>query len=228
MQFRSVLFTALLAGSTAMPATTLAETDTARPVKASEEINAAQQLVFLDGHLSGTHRGNVLSYGFVRRSGSDDGFSDTVRMFVTGEDGADRRDLRFDFLTGPRRIDFQPTRGYVGNPLIILFLERDIRDMSEATGGSAAHFRNQIRRSFENPQMEPVSIDFDGRQIEGVRVSVLPYREDPFLERFQDYADKRYDFVFSREIPGQLYQIHTDVPGLDGKPVEELTFQALN
>ena len=192
------------------------------------EINAAQQLVFLDGHLGETRPGNVLSYRFERRTRDGEGFTDSVRMFVTAAGDDERRDLRFDFLSGPNHIDFQATQGYVGNPLIILFLERDIRDMSRDTGGSAAHFRNRIRQSFETPRMDRTVVEHEGRRLEATRVSVTPFRDDPFIDRFRDYASKRYDFVFSAQIPGVLYRIHTETPGLEGEPVEELTFVSID
>jgi hypothetical protein len=149
-------------------------------------------------------------------------------MTVTEVRPDNPRDLSFEFLSGQRRIDFHDAEGYRGNPVIIQFLERDIRDMSLATGGSTNYFRNRIRKSFKEPQLRTISISVDGQAIEATEVTVTPFAKDPNIDKFERYAPKRYELIFSDQLPGGLYRIRTLVPG-DDRPVmeEQLTFSGV-
>jgi hypothetical protein len=192
------------------------------------EINEAQRLVFTNDYLQDAAPGTTLVYDFShRRSDGKDDFSDTVKMTVTasGKDG--RHDLSFDFLTGDRQVGFHPASGYKGNPLPIQFLERDVDQMAKATGGRSNYFQNRIRRAFLRPEVRPIKVSFQGKEVEATEVSVTPYRNDPNLDRFRSYANKRYEFTFSEQVPGGLYRIRTRVPEAKGlAPVaeEEMTF----
>jgi hypothetical protein len=194
------------------------------------EINEAQRLVFMNDYLDDIGAGSVLSYGFSHRGRESKGFSDTVKVTVTDVLEGGKHNLSFDFLTGDNHIDFHPAAGYKGNPVAIQFLERDIQEMAKSTDGHAGYFQNRIRKSFVHPEIREVKIPYQGKEVDGVKISVTPFVNDPNIDRFKAYAGKRYEFLFSDQIPGGLYEIHTLVPGQDGGDplVEEgLTFRQL-
>ena len=113
--------------------------------------------------------------------------------------------------------------------IIIQFLERDIRDMSQATGGSIHYFRNRIRKSFTEPQVRAIRISHDGKDMDAVEVVVTPFTRDPNVAKFERYAQKRYEFIMCDGVPGGLYRIHTLVPAGDEIQVEEqLTFSRVS
>ena len=192
------------------------------------EINQAQRLVFMNDGMRNVPVGSVLEYGFSSGGKDRDSYSDrvTVKVSRVGEDG--RRDMQFDFLTGEHHLDFSPATDYRGNPVSIHFLERDISELAKETGGDIAYFRNRVRRAFTHPEVRPVKISLDGKALDGVSVSVTPFVDDPNKERFPAYTNKRYDFLFSEQVPGGLYRIHTTVPGESGQGAtieEDLTFR---
>lgn len=186
------------------------------------ELNQAQQLVFMEDHLRNVPRNRVINYDFESHIKGMEDVADTVQMTVTEVREDNTRNLSFEFLTGSRRIDFHDAEGYRGNPIIIQFLERDIRDMSQATGGSTDYFRNRIRKSFTDPQVRTIRISLDGKDMDAVEVMVTPFVKDPNIAKFQRYAQKRYEFVFAVGVPGGLYRIHTLVPADDEIQIEEL------
>ena len=194
------------------------------------ELNQAQQLVFIDDHLRDIPSNRVLNYDFESHVKGTDDVADTVRMTVTEVREDNTRNLSFDFLTGSRHIDFHDAEGYRGsNPIIIQFLERDIRDMSQATGGSIHYFRNRIRKSFTEPQVRAIRISHDGKDMDAVEVVVTPFTRDPNVAKFERYAQKRYEFIMCDGVPGGLYRIHTLVPAGDEIQVEEqLTFSRVS
>ncbi len=194
------------------------------------ELNPAQQLFFMDDHLRGVEEGSILNYRFISTANGAEMVTDRVRVFVTAVDGQQKRSLSFDFLSGTRHIEFAPSVGYVGNPVLIHYLEYDIQQMAKAVGGGNGYFRNVIRRSFRTPQMRHTKITFEGKVLDATEIVVKPFVADRNIDKFRSYEDKRYEFIFSRQIPGGVYSIHSLVPGKDGEATvieETLTFSGL-
>ena len=203
------------------------------PVIADDEVpelNQAQILIFMGDHLKNVSPGHTLTYSFSSRAQDQAEIKDNIRMRVTGvaQDGG--RDLDFEFLSGNRRLPFPPARGYNGNPITVQFLERDVQDMAKATGGSRTYIRNRVRNAFMNPQMRDTKISYDGKEIDGVEITVKPFTNDPRAQaELSEFVNKHYRFVYSEDIPGGLFSIHITVPGNAApKLQEELTFRSLD
>lgn len=203
----------------------------ANKVMPPPDLNKAQKLVFFKDHLKGVPKGSRLDYGFKSTTKDADSFSDEIKITVTKVVDERKRDLEFNFLTGAHHIDFTPAKSYTGNPVIIHFLERDISQMARDTGGFNGYFRNRIRDAFKQPtEMRAVKIQYHGKELDGTEVVVTPFATDPNITNFQLYAHKRYEFIFSDQVPGGIYRIHTLVPSDDGKSAlidEEMTFQQI-
>jgi len=199
----------------------------ATDVQSISELNEAQKLVFIEDHLQGVPEGSRLDYSFKSATQDSDSFSDKVEVRVMKVVSDHKRDLEFNFLSGENHIDFTPAKGYTGNPVIIHFLERDILLMARNTGGYNGFFRNRIRDSFKNPaEVREVKVPYHDREVVGTEIIVTPFVADPFADNFKLYENKRYEFIFSDQVPGGLYRIHTQVPGDNGKDVlidEDLT-----
>ncbi len=192
------------------------------------ELNPAQKLVFYKDHMQGVSAGSRLDYGFKSTTLDADSFSDKVEVKVTKVVAEHKRDLEFNFLNGENHIDFSPAMAYKGNPVLIHFLERDIQQMARNTGGFNGFYRNRIRDSFKQPvEVREVKIPYHDKQVDGTEIVITPFVADPYVDNFKLYENKRYEFVFSDQVPGGIYRIRTQVPGDDGKQVlidEEMTF----
>jgi len=194
-------------------------------VMAAEEsptLNQAQVLIFMGNHLHNVSAGQTITYSFTSRAKDQKEIKDNVRMKVTGiaEDGG--RDLEFEFLSDERRLPFPSARGYKGNPITIQFLERDVRDMALAAGGSSSYFRNRVRNAFVNPQIRDIQVPYQDASVSATEVIVTPFAQDPRAgEELTEIHNKNYRFIFSADIPGGLYMIHTTVPGETGPKLEE-------
>lgn len=206
--------TALILFTTLAPAVMQAEPQ-------QVELNQAQQLVFMGEHLRQTHKGETLVYAFTSRSGGETVKSDEVKMTVTGVVDEARRNLSFEFLTGPDRLNFPNAQGYRGNPVVIQFLERDIRDMAQHTGTSIDHLRNTIRKSFREPQMAQTRVTVGGKQVDATEIIVVPFSQDPVVAKLGGYAGKEYLFIYSDQIPGDLIRVRTRMSDPEGTMVEE-------
>jgi hypothetical protein len=195
----------------------------------SPQVNQAQQLIFMNDLMHNVPTGTVLEYTFTRRGKDLPDYKDRVKVTVSRAAADGTRDLEFDFLSEGHHLDFHPATAYRGNPVPIQFLERDIKEMSEATEGDIGYFRNRIRKAFSHAETHPVKIGLAGKDLDGTQVTLTPYVDDPNIANFKTYANKRYDFLFSEQVPGGLYQIRTEVPGETGGLVieEQLTFDHL-
>lgn len=190
----------------------------------AETISPAETLLFQTNHLQNIQAPVTLSYAFKKTSSVEPGFEDEVRLDVTriNPDGSAAVALRF--LSGARKLALPQVENSQGNPVLLGFLERDIGEMQRLTGGTSAYFRKRIRMALaETAQLRPVTVNYQGRQLAGQEVAVQPYLKDPLHERFENYVNKRYVFVFSEQLAGGLYQIRTSSSGAAAQTDETLT-----
>lgn len=191
---------------------------TASAQRESYELTQAQKLLFDTPHLSNLLAGDTVSYNYAKSGTLEPVFEDKVELLINAVLADQRRSLEASFLSGERRIPFASSSGFHGNPLIMLFLERDAREMSRLTGGSAAYFRNRIRHALAKPDVvtESVRVPFAGEALSGTRVELVPFGEDPLLDRYAALADKRYTFIVSAQMPGGIYRLESEAPPASG------------
>jgi hypothetical protein len=173
-------------------------------------LSPAQIALFESDHLKGITRPVRLEYAFEHRGGSGGDYVDKVSADIreVHEDGG--KDVAVDFLSGERRMNFPPVTGFHGNPLLMFFLEHDVIEMRQATGGAATYFRNRIRRAFlDGAEMHPVEVTVDGGEQSGTEIVITPFRNDAMVERFPGVADKTYHFILCDAVPGTIYRIST-------------------
>jgi hypothetical protein len=201
------------------------------PVRAADDrpLSAAQTALFENDHLGAIKHPATLDYVF-HHDGSEP-FEDTVVLVLREihQDGS--KDVSIEFLSGEHRMGFEPVTRFRGNPLIMYFLEWDVRGMHQATGGSALYFRNRIREAFlDQAELADASITVDGRSESAKAITLQPYRHDPGIERYAAFRDKRYRFVLSDAVPGMVYEIEATLPGAGADApasVDRVTFEEM-
>lgn len=177
-----------------------------------QPLSPAQVALFESDHLKSITRPVRLEYAFEHRGGAAGDYVDKVSADIreVHEDG--RKDVAVEFLSGEHRMNFPPAMGFHGNPLLMFFLEHDVVEMRQATGGAATFFRNRIRRAFvDGAEMHPVEVTVDGRKQSGTEIVITPFRNDALVERFPGVAEKTYRFILCDAVPGTIYQISTAV-----------------
>jgi len=180
------------------------------------EFSEANRLLFFTDHLEGVGPRSVLRYDFLKLLPLAESFEDTVELRVARPAKEDGATVQVRYLSGPRERKVPPIENATGNPILLLFLQREASEMAERSGGSARHFQNRIKAALEdNAELTPVSIELDGRQLEGTRIRIAPYLDDPYRARFADEAGKVYDFTLSDDIPGTIYELRSAVPSED-------------
>ncbi|WP_277184207.1 hypothetical protein [Caballeronia sp. BR00000012568055] len=174
------------------------------------EIAPAERLLFMQPHMNGVEPQTELDYA-VDYSGPPEKVKDTLRVLVNSP-GNSKNDARVSDHTG--QVDIPG--GLPCNPVIIYFLEHDITEMQQLTGGQRRYFQQRVRMALAaNPAITPVSGDSLGlgKNVKAQQVVIQPYLNDPNAERFAQYTNKRYTFVIADDVPGHVLMIRTEVPG---------------
>lgn len=203
-----------------------------------ETFSRANTELFLTDHLGKVNTPSRLVYDFRRTGTLKDGFSDTVEVRFIGTPAEQAKPVEIVFFTGERSRTVPPMTVSDGNPVIMMFLQREVSEMGRLTGGSWRHFQKMIKLALENEaQVTEVKVPYGDQAHPGLKIRITPYFEDPLLANFKNFAYRYYEFTLSSEVPGYVYQIRTVDPGKEGENkktansdpmVEEtLTYRAL-
>ena len=179
---------------------------------AATEFSAAEQALFVANHLAKLKPSTTLHYSF-RKSGSlEPGFDDSAAIALSAQPDGKCCAAMAEFLSGPRRLALPAIEAAQGNPVILYFLERDIREMQRLTKGQPNYFRKRIRMAvFNAATITEVTLPFQGRNVAAKQITVTPYTDDPLRARFENLAGKRYVFTLSDAVPGGVISIRTQV-----------------
>ncbi|MDR5739947.1 hypothetical protein [Caballeronia sp. LZ016] len=203
----------LAAWAVAAGAATNALAADAPPASApSPDIAPAERMLFMQPHMTGVDAMTELDYA-VDYSGPPAKVSDTVRVLVMSPGNA-KNDARLTDRTG----NVDVPGGLPCNPVIIYFLEHDIAEMQQLTGGQKRYFQQRVRLALAaGPAIMPVSGETlglkNGKNVNARQIVIQPYLNDPNADRFAQYIGKRYTFVVSDDVPGSVVLIRTEVPG---------------
>lgn len=177
---------------------------------AQSAISDAEQRLFMDVHLANLPDKAAVSYDYAKTGTLEPVFEDKVSLQVDKTSAG--RHTHVDYLTGKNAFVLPDIDSANGNPVILCFLERDVREMERRTGGKANYFRKRVRLALaESAQVEPITLDLQGRRVEAIRISIRPFENDPMQARFPAFVGKVYSFTISKQVPGMVYEMRTEV-----------------
>lgn len=192
---------------------------------AASDISLAEQKVFEAHHLANLPTDAVLHYDYRSRETGQSPLGDdvTLTLHTEGERG---RVVTVDYLHGEHHLALPDVEHAESNPVILYFLEQDVRDMHKRLGGVENYFRKRIRMALaEHAKVRPVQLHYAGHAVSGTEVVVQPYLGDPMKDRFKGMDGKSYILTLSDEVPGGVYELRTlvDDPHKAGTPMLENT-----
>lgn len=180
---------------------------------AVEEFSQANQLLFETDHLGSISEPATLHYAFRKSSTVGDGFQDTIDVKITEVKHDGSKNVQVHYLTGDRRRYAPDVPNALGNPVVILYLQRDVNEMGRATPGNWRYFQRRIKRALAaTDEVKTVKLSLNGRDIPGRRIKIEPYRDDRQKDQLQDYVGKYYVFTLAPDVPGYIYEIKSVVP----------------
>lgn len=188
-------------------------------------LSPAQLALFETPHLSNVTKPETLNYTIERTGVAP--FTDTIAVRVKAVNGDGTKDLSFDYETGTRQVRYPELDGFHGNPLLMLALEQDVKQMHDAVGLSRTYFRNRIRESFvTDASIDKAEFRLDGVPVPARAITVQPFRTDKRLSRIPSLQEKKYIFVLADAVPGMLAEIRIETPHdakMDIPAIEERT-----
>ena len=196
---------------------------------AADEISPAEKALFVNNQLGAVNLPAQLRYSYRKQGSLEAGFDDSVTIALRRTADGACCATSAEFLHGERALRLPDIEAAQGNPAILYFLERDIREMQRLTKGQPNYFRKRIRLAvFNGATLRPVQVAWAGKTIEAQEIQISPYLDDPLRERFAQLAGKQYTFTLADAVPGGLHSIRTRVAGASGAPpllTEEMTFE---
>ena len=174
----------------------------------------AEQLVFLQDHLANTRRPRALRYAYVEESEGAARVTDRAVLTLSAGAGGRCCDVHGDYLSGPLTVNLPDIPAAQANPVLLYFLEGEVRRLQRTTQGQAAHFRRRIRLALaDGASVSEGTIRWGEQTVPARTVRVRPFLDDPFRNRFADQAGTEYAFVLSEAVPGGVYQMRATLPG---------------
>lgn len=190
-----------------------------------------QDVVFAARPLATLREPTAFIYRYVLRASTmPEAYVSRARMEVREVRADGRKLVWFDMFDGPNHRAFGPMPAEDQNPMLLVFLQRDVTTMANLTGGATGYFQQQIRLAFDDPtETEQLSVRWNGHDVSATRLRLRPFAQDPQIDRFPKFRDKTYEVVFAPEIPGGIYSLRTSVADPSGAILleETLTLEAV-
>ena len=180
-----------------------------------KEMSSANIALFIDEHLKNITEPSRIYYKFSKESTREDNFIGNVVLNIVKVDDDNTKHITFRYLKGRNKVRFPPQIGAKGNPVFMLFFERDARDMQRLTGGNALFFRSRIRHTIAATEIKDIQIEFQGNNFAGKQISFQPFLETKLKNRVSRYKTKKFVLTMSEDIPGFIFKIETYIKDLD-------------
>jgi hypothetical protein len=183
-----------------------------------QDLSVANSLLFVREHLDGVNEATQFYYDFVRSGSLLSKVEDKVVVKIVKILPSGKKDVTTRFLSGRYKKRFAAQYRRSQNPIFMWFFERDVVEMQRYTGGNAIFFRNRIRQTLAGKsqlggvaETQPVQFEFEGKQYDGMEITLFPYEGSIKIKQYSRYEPKFYKLVLSEEIPGGFYSISSTV-----------------
>lgn len=199
------------------------------------EFSNTEEKLWMDKHLLNIDKPARLHYVFEKTGTYEEGFIDDVYLDIVQLNVDGTRDTVLNFFSAEKqqRVTEDNVSNVVGNPVIGVYLQGDVYEMSRLTGGHWKYFQRQLKLAMaDSNESKETVIKFNDAEYKGEKIVLLPFENISNKHRLKEFSDKRYEFIMSDDIPGKLYQIKTvitDQENPDHVLVEEvLTLTSVN
>lgn len=197
---------------------------------AAGDLPKALDVLFQRPHLSNMEQGSETVYHFERIPSDPKvlgaGFKDDITLKIDEVQPSGKRNIELQIYSGERARNLQKITDMTGNPMLIVYLDSAVAGFRAVAGGDSAYLKNQFKVGLnKGANIEAVKIDYKGKTVDGYRVSVTPYVDDPNAVKMQGYNGSKFSLTLSDAIPGEFAQmISVYESSLKGSPkLEERT-----
>ena len=123
-----------------------------------------------------------------------------------------------------RRRAAGPFEDVSSNPVLMLFLEHHVEQLSRSVHANPRYLKNAIRAALRDKyRIEAGESSVDGRPVKTWRVLIAPFIDDPNKARMTGLEGLVYTLAVSEEVPGQVTELTAKATGPDGVAALEET-----
>ena len=164
-------------------------------------------LLFKLRQLDLVSKGSQMTYKFERKTSNETllgkDFTDELRLQITKTSDKGARDIALYVFTGDAARDVQNWPDLSTNPLLLWYLDRSVTQLSTLSGAEKMYLKGRIRSTFdEQGKVEAIKVEYDGKQVDAYRITITPFKGDPFASKMEGYDHSYLSFVVSDAVPG--------------------------
>lgn len=198
-----------------------------------DEPATAASLLFETPQWAGTKPGDVLTYRYLRKSADEQrfgpSFEDEIRLHLEKGERDEARTVRVELFGPARRRASGPFEDISSNPVLMLFLEHHVEQLSRALRANPRYLKNAIRAALrDKARIDTRESSVGGRPVAIRQVTVEPFLDDPNKARMNGLESLQYSLAVSEEVPGQITELVVTAALPDGSTAldERLVYDA--
>ena len=151
-------------------------------------------------------------------------FKDRIRLHIEKGDTEATRTVRVELFGRERRRAAGPFEDVSSNPVLMLFLEHHVEQLSRSVHANPRYLKNAIRAALRDKyRIEAGESSVDGRPVKTWRVLIAPFIDDPNKARMNGLEGLAYTLAVSEEVPGQVTELAAKATRPDGVAALEET-----
>ncbi len=152
-------------------------------------------------------KGSEITYKFERKTSNEKllgkDMTDELKLQFTKVSDKGARDIAMFVFTGPAARDVQNWPDLSTNPLFLWYLDRTVVQLATMSGSEKSYLKSRIRSTFdEKGKVENIKVDYAGQQVEAYKITIAPFKGDPFAEKMEGYDHSYMSIVVSDAVPG--------------------------
>ncbi len=190
---------------------------------AGEPISEAERLLFMHPHLATVRKPQTLSYAYSAQAAASASPPDRATLALRPRADGSCCAVHGEYLSGVMAVNLPDFDDATANPILLYFLESEVRRLQRTTKGQSAHFRRQIRMALAtDAHVADATVRWNGKDVPAHAVRVAPFLDDPYRARFEREAATEYVFILSDEVPGGVAAMSATLPdpGAPNAPLE--------
>jgi hypothetical protein len=195
----------------AILALTLAFGSQAVPAVAADTPKATE-MIFDHKHLANVETGKEIVYKFNRTVTDPQilgqPFSDDITLKVVADAPDGHKNVDMQIYTGDRARDLQKLENLTVNPIYQVYFAQAVNSFSMLAGGKTPYLQRVFSLALKDKtKVEPIKVDYKGKQIDAYRISMTPYVGDQYESKMQGWEGAKYDIVVSNQVPGEVVDL---------------------
>ena len=188
----------------------------AASVASAEDAPTAVALIFDHQHLNNTKKGDEITYTFARTVSDEkmagSAFKDEIKLKIEDVDKDGKKNVALLVYTGERAREAKKVTEITINPMFVVAMQQAVSSYKMVAGGDFSYLKHNFSMALkDSAKIDPVKIDYNGKTIDGHKISIVPYEKDQNVAKMKGYETSAFTFVVSDNVPGEIVEILTEI-----------------